>query len=149
MGLRRKARQPREGAATGPDAEPCVPAGSPILDSTSPALHERDLPSAADAIGTTVPPSAAEILLGAAMWLAIERDALDDDLNLARSRFGLEEGEAAESAATVALPLASLERLHRGLARAVALLDGLAVDPTKISHPRSAEPTAPTARVLQ
>nr|WP_210236237.1 hypothetical protein [Methylobacterium sp. L1A1] len=100
-------------------------------------------------IGTTVPPTPAEILLGAAMWLAAERDALDDDLTLARSRLSLEEGEAGESAATVALPLASLERLHRGLARAVALLDGLAIDPTKISHHRTAEPAAPTARALQ
>lgn len=113
------------------------------------ALRGPDLSSAADAIGTTVRPTPAEILLGASMWLAAERDDLDDDLTLARSRFGLGEGGADERVAIVALPLASLERLHCGLACAVALLDGLAIDPMKILHPRVAEPTIPTARALQ
>lgn len=149
MGSNKKARQPREGAVTGPDAEPCVPAGSPILDSTTESPQDRNSPPAADTIGATVPLSAAEVLLGAAMWLANERDSLDDDLSLARSRLGLVEGEAADSAVTVALPLADLERLQHGLSRAVALLDRLAIDPTKITAVRAADPAAAPARVLQ
>jgi hypothetical protein len=130
MRLKRKVRQSRGNATTGPDAKACARAASRIDDTTADSARPAD------------PLTDAQVLVGSTAWLLSLRDGLSEEIDLA-------DGE------TVHLRRAEVERMRTGLTRCVACLDTLTLDPAQLpplddTPPEAApSPVTPSQRTLQ
>lgn len=88
------------------------------------------------------PPTEAEMLLGATMWLAHFRDWFAEEVDLAPEPSG-------SRPATVTLRRADAVTFLKGLNRAVDLLDGLTVNPAQVRPRTNAAGAAPGGSTLQ
>lgn len=80
------------------------------------------------------------MLLGTTMWLARVRDLIAEEIDLAPT-------EGSGETATIMLRRAGMEAFRDGLGRAVAILDGLTVDPTQIRSRASGDAMPASARL--